>query len=341
MIAISIIIPVYNTEKYIAECIESLLNQTLENCEYIFVNDGSKDKSQSIIESYQKNDRRIILINQENQGVSIARNNGIAIAKGEYVGFVDGDDYLENEMYEKLFLSGKQNNVSIVVSEFITEMNGKKVISKPAFQPNIIYNKNFIDENIIPYFIREDSLNSACNKIYKRDLILNNKITFPIHLSFAEDAMFNIKAFNCSESVIFTNHALYNYREVEGSVTRDSLKNDYFKKALNLYNFDYKSAFDLELPNEKITDLKAIRFINTVVSLIHIYFKPNKKSSIRKRYNYVKNMICNENVQRAINKNWKSIIANKNNYNKFILKSIKTKSVLRLFFATKYSNFRN
>src|SRR6476646_4070363 len=94
---VSVIIPVYNAGKYITRCIESLLNQTLQECEFIFINDGSIDDSREIIEGYKQVDDRIILINQVNQGVSIARNKGLYLAAGEYVGFVDADDCIEKD----------------------------------------------------------------------------------------------------------------------------------------------------------------------------------------------------------------------------------------------------
>ncbi|MES9697320.1 glycosyltransferase [Bacillus sp. JJ927] len=103
----SVIIPVYNAEKYITQCIESLLNQTLRECEFIFINDGSTDNSEKIIEDYKKINDRITLINQENQGVSIARNRGLDVSTGEYVGFVDADDYIEKDMYEMLYNAAK------------------------------------------------------------------------------------------------------------------------------------------------------------------------------------------------------------------------------------------
>ena len=102
-VKVSVIIPVYNCEKYIEECIESLINQTLQECEFIFVNDGSKDKSEEIIKKYADKDERITLINQKNSGVSVARNVGIKKAVGEYIGFVDADDYVDSNYYEKLY----------------------------------------------------------------------------------------------------------------------------------------------------------------------------------------------------------------------------------------------
>ena len=101
MIKLSVVIPVYNAEKHLKACIESLLSQTLAGLEFIFVNDGSQDNSPEIIASYQATDSRITLINQSNQGVSVARNNGIAVAQGEYIGFVDADDTIASDFFEK------------------------------------------------------------------------------------------------------------------------------------------------------------------------------------------------------------------------------------------------
>ena len=137
-IKVSVIIPVYNAEKYITECIESLLNQTLQQCEFIFVNDGSKDHSGAIIDEFKKKDSRIILINQENQGVSMARNNGLKAASGEYVGFVDADDYIENDMYETMYNHAKQDECDAVISNLESEMEGRKFISNYPFPQNTI-----------------------------------------------------------------------------------------------------------------------------------------------------------------------------------------------------------
>ena len=99
---ISIIVPVYNIEEYLPRCIESILNQTYNNLELILVDDGSKDKSGEICDAYAKKDNRVVVLHKENGGSSSARNAGIAIAKGEYLGFVDSDDYIEPDMYEKM-----------------------------------------------------------------------------------------------------------------------------------------------------------------------------------------------------------------------------------------------
>lgn len=115
---ISIIIPIYNVEKYLDRCINSVINQTLTDIEIILINDGSTDKSLEICNKYAERDERIILINQNNLGASVARNKRLDIAKGYWIGFIDRDDYIEHNMYEILYDNAIKNNVDICASFF-------------------------------------------------------------------------------------------------------------------------------------------------------------------------------------------------------------------------------
>ena len=112
---ISVIVPIYNVEKYLAKCIDSIINQTLTNIEIILVNDGSTDNSRKIIDKYDKKDSRIKVIHKKNGGQGSARNAGLDIAKGEYIGFVDSDDWIDSNMYENLYNAAISNNADIVV----------------------------------------------------------------------------------------------------------------------------------------------------------------------------------------------------------------------------------
>lgn len=119
MTKVSIIVPVYNVEKYLKRCLDSLVNQTLKDIEIICVNDGSTDGSLAILNEYVRNDDRIVVINQENSGQSVARNRGIDVAKGEYIGFVDSDDWVCEDYFERLHNSAIQNNAEIAVGGII------------------------------------------------------------------------------------------------------------------------------------------------------------------------------------------------------------------------------
>lgn len=339
MIEVSVIIPVYNAQMFLEECIKSLMVQTLESCEFIFVNDGSKDESQLIIEKYQKLDSRIILINQENQGVSVARNNGISKAKGTYLGFVDADDYVSNDYFERLFEISKQINSDILVTNFNTVSKDTIFSNVPIFEVGKVYASSEIQQQLIPYFIKEDNLNPVWNKFYKADVIKKYGIHFPKGIVIGEDGLFNLQAFNFAKSIFFTDFSGYFYREIENSAVRDVQNKDYFKIALQQYHYDYKYQFGVQLETNEIEKLKSIRFINNIISLTNIYLNSNFSASQKKKY--IKAMMKDEIVQKSIKKYWIEIKSNKSKYQQFILYCIKVKSFFLLELATKYSNFRN
>ncbi len=341
MVAISVIIPVFDSEKYLAICIDFLLCQTFTDCEFIFINDGSTDSSRSIIESFQKNNKQIYLINQENNGVSSARNVGIKFSKGEYISFIDADDYIEKDFLMTLYQSLIQNNCEIVTSNFITEQDGKSKVEKPLFEVNKLFLKQEIQSEIIPFFIKNDAMNTACNKMYSSKLIKENAIQFPYGVSMGEDGLFNIQAFNKAKSVLFIDYNGYFYREVSNSATRNVATKDYFKIAIDTYFLDIKNKFKIDIENNTIQKLKSIRLIEIVNSLVHIYLKPNNEMKFLLKYNYVRKMICDVNVQFSIRNYWHEIIGNKTKYQQFILNCIKYKSVFLLILATYYSNLRN
>lgn len=190
MAKVSIIVPVYNVEKYLRKCLDSLINQTLKAIEIICINDGSTDKSLEILEEYKNRDSRIILLNQENSGQSVARNRGIEIAKGEYLGFVDPDDWIDLDYYEKLYNAAISTNADIATAGIIriTGIKQKKFLQ---------FNENTITENINLKFELCDVPEKSYiwNKIYKTQKLKE------INLKFEEGRIF--------EDCIFTPQALF------------------------------------------------------------------------------------------------------------------------------------
>ncbi len=338
---ISIIIPVYNAELYLDACIKSLQNQTFTDCEFIFVNDGSTDNSKIIIESYKELDKRIQLINQKNQGVSIARNNGITIAQGEYIGFVDADDWVENDMYDTLYNSIKKNNCDIVLCNMSRYFNEIKTSSKYNFPSHEVLELEYIKKVLQPYLIKNDDLYSSCNKLFKSEIIKNNSIKFPEGNALSEDNIFNLLYFDKIKRFIYLDYAGYNYREVSGSATRDIASKDYFENEIKIYNFNYRSFMNLSISDEEINSLKEEKLINSVVSLLHLYFTPSKSISFFYRVKYIKKMINNTIVTRIINENFNRIIENQTRFDKFIINAVKQKSILKLYLGTAYSRYRN
>ena len=153
MVTVSVIIPVYNASKYLERCINSLLSQTLASCEFIFVNDGCTDGSQQILEQFQLQDARVKIIHQENKGVSEARNEGLKIAQGTYIGFVDADDYVEHNFFDTLYQTAEAYQLDIVSCNYFSSQDGKSFTSKPPFKEHTLYESDTIKKEILPYFI--------------------------------------------------------------------------------------------------------------------------------------------------------------------------------------------
>lgn len=336
---VSIVIPVFNAARHLKKIMYSLLHQTLTNCEFIFVNDGSTDDSREIIEEYQKLDSRVQLYNQENKGVSSARNKGIQLAKGEFIAFVDADDFIELTQFEILYGLAQKNNIEIVIAQFYKEIGGITTKTKSKFPVDVVLDKAYINQHILPQFLQDSSLNSVCTKLYASQLI--KEIEFPAGVALGEDGIFNLKAFNKAQSVLFTNFCGYHYIEVEGSATRNSAQKDYFKRALEAYHFDYQALISVVLDEQKTIEWKSIRLIENVVSYIYIYLLPNSNTSFKRRVAYVKKMIHNDTVQKSIQEYYSKISEGKSKNQRFILKCIKNKSLIQLVAVNLYFQIRN
>lgn len=219
MAKVSIIVPVYNVEKYLRKCLNSLINQTLKDIEIICINDGSTDKSLEILEEYKNRDSRIILLNQENSGQSIARNNGIKKATGEYLGFVDPDDWVDLDYYEKLYNAASTNDTDIAVGGIIrvTGIKKKKFLN---------FEKETITDNTNLKFelcdVPEKSY--VWNKIYKTEKLKEIGLEFEKGI-FYEDCIFTPQAlFYLGEIVTVPNIHYYYLRRGNSTVKQRSEK---------------------------------------------------------------------------------------------------------------------
>ncbi len=203
MIKVSIIVPTYNAEKYINRCLDSLINQTLKEIEIIVVNDGSQDNTLEKIKKYT--DKRIKLLNlKENKGIGHARNEGIKKALGQYIGFVDSDDYVDKNMFEKIYEKASKEKLDILVCDYYKQIENTKQITKeiiPNFKNTTLKdNPNLLlDINLAPW-----------NKIYNRELIVNNKINFDEKLKY-EDVPFVVKTLDKAKKIGKLNKCLNYY----------------------------------------------------------------------------------------------------------------------------------
>jgi len=340
-VKVSVIVPVYNAAGHLPRCIESLLGQSLRDCEFIFVNDGSQDDSAGIIERYQREDARIRLVSQRNEGVSAARNAGLREARGEYVGFVDADDHIAGDMYETLFETARQSDCDVVISQFESELEGRKAVTAYPFPQHDVLNRDYIEREIIPFFIRSDELNTACTKLYRHRVIKEHGVQFPYKVALGEDGMFNMQFFKHASSARYIGYTGYYYREVAGSATRNRAAKDYFARALEVYRHELDDGMTPSLDRKAVERLKSIRLIHSVISYIYIYFNAAGELSFRQRWSYVSRMIRDPHVREALPHYFAEMGARLGTYDKLLIAMIRKRSVAGLYCATAYSRFRN
>lgn len=269
---LSVIIPVYNVESYLKECLNSVTNQTLTDIEIICINDGSTDNSLNILKEYQSKDSRIKIINQKNNGQAKARNLGIKEAQGEYIAFIDSDDFIEPEMFEKLYSKAKDNNLDIVMCKIATYDNQTKEINDHVWYYMLDvfrdFEKDIFNHNDTKEFTCEIAV-TPYNKIYKTSLIKENEILFPEGLIF-EDEKFFYDTYLRAKRISIVGEFLYYYRiNRKGSTVDISKENDYsdlieiskqiretFKTTNNYENYKI-------LLNNRLIHLQLARFTQT------------------------------------------------------------------------------
>lgn len=206
-IKISVIVPVFNAEKYLKMCLNSLVSQTLKNIEIICIDDGSTDNSLAILDKFKSKDDRIKIIKQKNYGVSMARNNGISEAQGEYIGFVDADDWVDKDFFEKLYNAAQKYNADIATAGYYRrgkilrskKLNYKKEekITNPTEKIKAVY---------IPKW------NYIWNKIYKRESLLKIDIPFE-NGRYYEDMIWLVKVIYSLNSLVTVPNIFYHYRK--------------------------------------------------------------------------------------------------------------------------------
>lgn len=304
MIKVSIIVPIYNASNYLETCINSLLNQTLDDYEIILINDGSTDNSKEIIAYYEENYKKIKAFNKENGGQSSARNLGLAKAKGEYISFIDADDYIENTFLEKLYKNALENNsdISFCNYYFVNE----KITKHKDY---VINNYNHVTNN--EYLLTDPA---PWNKLFKKSFL--NKINFKfIEGIIYEDlaSIFSLAKYNIKIS--YVNECLYYYVKSGESTMR--------KKE---YNSKYEDIFtSIKYLNNNLKNTNCLEELEYITTY-HLLFLASLNF-----YKYNKfNMI--DKISIYMHNNYKNF--NKNKYYKKL--SLKEKTLCYLFYQRKY-----
>ena len=290
---ISIIVPVYNTEKYIGNCINSIRNQSYKNIEIIVVNDGSTDKSLDIITKLKEEDSRITVISTENKGVSHARNTGLQEAKGKWVSFVDSDDWLEINFCEILINKANELNADYIgcgynkiINDNIQKVNDDEKI--------IVFNK---DEYLIKLLNVQTSYGLTHMKVIKTELA--KKVRFNESLVVAEDALYNIELCEHLNKIVIYNIPLYNFRINTNSVVRKYDKN-YNNKYANA--MEKVSRFIKEKYNNEEVLINLNNFIVYHLMLVCVNYVYNPENDCKSRFKLLEEICESDSYKDAVKK---------------------------------------
>lgn len=290
---VSVIVPVYNAEEKLEKCIMSILAQSYENLELILINDGSKDSSGEICKRYAENDKRIRYIDRENKGASATRNEGLSLALGQYIQFVDSDDYIENNMIEVLVNRMKETDADLVMCGYTEVFPDKRDVRLPDINRTIAIaelGKEY--PNIFEKFL----LNSPCNKLYKKEKLSEK---FPEDLSLGEDLIFNLHNLRNVNKISFVKESFYNYIIGQGSLNR-RYRRDSIEIAERLYLESMEFCHDFhvgKIAEIHISNIFMTFFFYGLTDLFTIsgYDKKKKKEILN-------NWMKNPNIEKAAEK---------------------------------------
>ena len=302
-IFVSVIVPVYNVEKYLMRCYNSIAAQTYDHWEALLIDDGSTDDSGRICDEIALNDDRVKVFHKENEGPGIARNLGIKNAKGEYLFFLDSDDYLtENAIETLVHLTDKDYDL-IMGNFFYKEMHDKFPISEGRFA-----DKEIIDEILLRMIGSEAGKNdqimsSACGKLYKKSIVESNEVWFPPERE-CEDCIFNLKFLPCCHSAYVIESAIYHYCYNEESLTHkyDSAKFEKIMRAYHKIQVLLKESGLLEKAKGRLRN----NFMGQIRTCLKIEAYYDRENGRRNAIKNVKKIITNENtreIMRSMDKN--------------------------------------
>ena len=235
-IKVSVIMPIYNADEYLRQALDSVVNQTLNEIEIICIDDGSTDKSLEILKEYQQNDSRIRIVTETNAGPARARNNGIRRARGEYVSFLDADDFIELDMLEQMYNEAKENDLEIVITNYDVYNTQKAEFVKAIVEENedIYKGVSVTSKNDHPDEIFTSTNGSAWNKLFKTSFIIEKNLSFLTEVKTYEDVYFVLTSLSLAERVGKVHKVLLHHR-VHSEQTRTRHFRKYFGQIPEIY----------------------------------------------------------------------------------------------------------
>ncbi len=295
---VSIIVPVYNTGEYLRKCFKSLQKQTLSDIEFIIVDDGSSDNSGAICDEFAKTDSRFRVIHKKNEGVSVARNVGIEAAQGEYIGFVDSDDWIDEDMYLQLYSAALDNDAEFVICDCTTVCDNK--FDEPdtitQLENSILLEKN----QITPSYLLELA-GGPCRCLYNRQMLLDYEVKFPNGIKISEDRIFNIYAIGCSNRLYYIKKSYYNRYVRKGSAVY-SYHKDLFDIALNVREKTMQAVISAWDGKEEYLTIFENHLVTGAYSAINSVFYKESNLNFKYKLLEVKRICANTELRSAIDK---------------------------------------
>ena len=317
-IKVSVIIPTYNVENYIEKCLNSIINQTLHEIEVIVINDGSTDKSSKIVDEISKKDSRVKLVNQDNAGVSKARNKGMMLAQGDYITFVDPDDYIEINMLEKLYMTAEKYNCDIVQCNYTIDNNGKYRPISQDIKPNKVLKEQEIVKYLKNGLIEGSLATYVWDKIFKRSYLKEHNLKFREDLNMFEDWYFIMDAISYLSKFAFLQDSLYNYRITSNSLSRKYISN-HEDLIVNLQSNKLHYIERWKLNIEPYKSKYLISLYDDIFKIINYILSENYKLDKKIQLIKINSILKSKFISNSVNKNNNKLYISSTSINKFYL----------------------
>lgn len=296
MVGISVIVPVYNAERYLARCIDSILTQTYNNFELILVDDGSTDCSGKICDKYAKADARIKVVHKENGGVSTARNAGIDIAKGEYITFIDSDDFVEREFFASAYKSVLSHNADEFISGIVMETIGDNDLVVRSDHYTAIKSRVY-DARLLLEMLNIDypliCICGPCCKLYRTDIIKNNSIRFDVLMSLGEDTLFNLQVLKHTDNIYFSKEIFYHYYRGNENSLFSIFRKDTYEIHTCVYDEMRQVMISKNCDHQAMIAFEEMYF-DLLISGIHKYYLNWEMTTYDERKEQIRKVISNE-----------------------------------------------